>query len=78
MDELNISIYVSYETMSTPPDEPHNFVNHFTLMRSIKQIIFHSPLEILMLSYLDLLECHNRNGIPSEGRVIAANATQSS
>jgi len=30
-----------------------------------------------MLSYLDLLLCHRRNGMPSDGRVITANAAQS-
>ena len=28
-------------------------------------------------SYFDLLECHSRNGMPIEGRVITANAIQS-
>jgi len=31
-----------------------------------------------MFSYLHLLRRHSRNGIPSEGRVITANAAQSS
>ena len=38
----------------------------------------HSPLDSLILSYFALLECQSKNGIPKDGSVMAAKATQSS